>query len=366
MLRALVLALALGLGGPWAGQAAARPFTADDLVRMDRLTEAQASRDGRLLAYNVRSLGERDRVFNALWISSVVEGGRPPRQVVANVLGSTQPQWSPDGRFVYYLAQSAGVRQVWRAPADGSRPPVQITRLPIGISWFRLSPTGVTLVVSVDVFPDCPTLECTYDRLVAQVGRSANMVYRDVGVRFYDEWEDDRRHGLFAVSAAGGPAVALTRGLKSDAPDKPYGDRNGFTISPDNTWVVFAAADSGVSNSESPAQDLYRVRLDGSAPPEKLAWAEGGSAYAPTFSPDGKRLAYLHDRVAKSDGMVASIKVRAFEGGPAPRTLGAGVDRSPQRIGWSRDGAQRLRHRRGRGPAAPASPTTWRAAGRGH
>jgi len=336
--RLVLAACALAIAAP----AAARPFTADDLVAIDRLTSATLSPDGRTLAYATRTYeGPPNRTAGAVWIVDVSRPGAKPRSLVPKGAGIGGLQWSKDGASVYHLATRDGLRQVWRTSvADGTSVP--ITQVPVDISTFRLSEDEKTLVVSADVFPDCPDLACTRRRLDARKGASANITYRDLGVRFNDVWEDDLRNGLYALRLEGaGPATdgaPLTRGHMADVPSKPSGNESAYAISPDGRTVIFSARLSGLSASATPAQHLFSVPLQASATPQRLDVEDAaGSAAQPAFSPDGRSLAYVHQPVALSDGGAANVVVRDLATGRV-RRLGTDLDRAPQDISWSADG----------------------------
>ncbi|PZQ57265.1 MAG: hypothetical protein DI570_20105, partial [Phenylobacterium zucineum] len=332
-LVALAAAAWLGVGASPV-HAQPRPFTPELLVDLDRVSSPRLSPDGRTLAYVVRKAGPAGATTSIL----LTDPARPdaPHRRLAE--GASEPAWSRDGAAIYFLSRRGGSQQVWRAPvAGGEAQPM--TRLPVDVGGFRLSRDGQTLVLFADVFPDCPDLACTRARLDAQKGRSANMLYREVGVRFYDVWEDGLRHGLFAVRLGGQPAtdaVALTRDWIADAPAKPGGGVSAFDITPDGAGVVFASRTSGSSASATAAQMLYRAPIDGSGPPVRVDPAASGADTTPVFSPDGRSLAFLHQDKALSDGGRAWIVVRDAKG--AERRLGQELDRSPQDIAWAPDG----------------------------
>lgn len=66
-----------------------------------------------------------------------------------------EPQWSPDGRYVYFLKQVDGTSQIWRALATGHNS-VPVTRTGHNIDDFASSSDGRSLTYSTTV-PD-PTV----------------------------------------------------------------------------------------------------------------------------------------------------------------------------------------------------------------
>ncbi len=82
-------------------------------------------------------------------------------------------------------------------------------------------------------------------------------------------------------------------------------------LSPDGRWVVFTLTRYSIEKNKGNG-DLWLVPSDGSAAPRRLTWNEGADG-SPTWSPDGKRLAFVSKR---GDGP-AQLYVLPLEGGEA-------------------------------------------------
>jgi dipeptidyl aminopeptidase/acylaminoacyl peptidase len=292
-----------GAGAP-ATPAARHPFSATDMQEMLRITEPQVSPRGDLVAFVVRTSDfAANRGKLDLWLAAVDGSGARP--LTTGGSGAGNPRWSPDGRSLYFLSNRSGGGQIWRyspVPALGAAgavaEPVQVTHLPVEITSFILSPDGTLAAVAADVFPDCPTLACTHDRLEAQQKSKVQArLYPDGGgfVRHWDVWEDGTRSHLFVLALAGDAArepVELMRGMIADAPSKPFGGTEEYVFTPDGKSVVFTARDAGRQEPWSTNFDLYQVPVDGSRPPRDLTAANPAWDTYPAFSPDGRTLAY--------------------------------------------------------------------------
>jgi dipeptidyl aminopeptidase/acylaminoacyl peptidase len=230
--------------------------------------------------------------------------------------------------------------QVWRTTPEGVTA-TQVTRLPLDVGAFRLSPDGKKIVVGLAVYPDCATLQCTTDRN-ARPKTPTGQVYDKLFVRHWDQWADGTRNHLFALDlgadgAAAGAAVEITPGLDADVPTKPFGDDADFVITPDNAAVVFSARIAGTSEPWSTNFDLFRAPLDGSAKPENLTADNKAWDAQPAYSPDGSKLAW---RAMKRPGFEADrygVMIRDLKTG-ATRELAPQWDRSVDSIQWSPDG----------------------------
>ena len=333
------LALVLAIGGV----AQARPFTAKDLAMLDRVSAPQISSDGRFVAYNVRSTDwEANHGVNALWVLERGAIGAAPRLVRDQEKGGTSPQWSADGRWLYFLSSRSGSTQVWRAPAGRSEAE-QVTNLPLDIALFRLTRDGRGLVAAINVHSDCDTLACSKakDDAKAKV-KATGTVYDGATPRFWDAYLDGRYLNLFAVKigadAPPSDGVALTRGYQADIVSRPEGDLSSFVITPDGAAVIFAARPSGSAQGLGDPSSLYIVPMDAGAAPKRLDPAATTSDGVLAISPDGARLAYLSQTGSTFTAPRARVMIRDLKSGAA-RELTSGFDRSPDDLVWSPDGA---------------------------
>ena len=123
------------------------PLTADDLVRMDRISDPQVSPDGRSVVYVLRSTDlEADGGKTDLWTVPADGDGTPRRRTSAEG-GDWHPRFSPDGKSVHFLSTRSGDPQVWRLPLSGGEA-LPVTNLPLGVSGFTVTPDGGHLLAA--------------------------------------------------------------------------------------------------------------------------------------------------------------------------------------------------------------------------
>ena len=317
------------------------PFTAQDLVSLNRVGEPALSPDGKTVVFTLR---ETDLAANRgrtdLWALDLATKAAQPRRLTSHPDNDGSGQWSADGRFVYFLSSRSGSNQVWRLSSTGGEAE-QVTRLPLEVGSFKLAPNGAKLAVSMDVFADCAELRCTVDRLAEKAASKAvGMVHDRIFIRHWDTWNDGRISQLFVLTLDGGQVkgepLSLSGALDADVPSKPFGDASEFTFAPDSSRVVFSARLKGKTEPNSTNFDLYEVSVDGGEPrnltAENLAWDA-----QPVFSPDGTQLAW---RAMERPGFEADrfhIVIADLKSGER-RALTQSWDRSVDEIEFSRDG----------------------------
>ena len=325
-----LLALALA-----AAPAAPHAFTVHDLVAMQRLSDPQPSPDGKQIAFVLRTTDlEANKGRTDLWM--VGADGAGLRQLTFTPEGESSPRWAPDGKSIFFLSTRGGASAVWRLPLDGGEAR-KVSASPLDVNAFVLSPDGTKLAMAVDVFPDCPTLECSQKRLDEKDKRKATgQLFTRLYVRHWDQVNDGRRSHLFVASADGGAAVDVMKGMDADAPTKPWGEVDEIAWTPDGKALVFTAKDDGASEAWSTNYDLFLTLADGSAAPKRLTTPNKAWDTSPAFAPDGKALAYraMSKPVYEADRF--RVMLRKPDGGE--REVAPDWDRSPSSLLWSRDG----------------------------
>jgi dipeptidyl aminopeptidase/acylaminoacyl peptidase len=320
------------------------PFNAVDMQSMVRVIEQHPSPQGDRVAYVLRTSDiAANRAHIDIWLVSA--DGAHETKITSDGL-SSDPQWSPDGRTLYYLTAASGRSELWRMHLNKANPPwtaERVLALPLSISNPMISPDGTHVLFSLEVFPDCATLACT-QQFLAQ--RAANPVkarlYPDgVGfVRHWDAWFDGLRNHLFIArldAPAGSEPADLTKGMNADVPSKPFGSSEEFTFSPDGKTVVFAARQGGREETRSTNFDLYSVLADGSQPPRNLTSANPAEDTLPRFSPDGRTLVYAAMRRPGFESDRLHIMARDLASG-SERELAAAWDHSAGPLSFTPDG----------------------------
>ncbi len=346
MLRMLGLTLILGVaaGAAAAGAADTHPFSVNDMLAMDRISDARVSPDGTVVAFTVRTTDmEANRGRLDIYLAAV--DGSWTRRMTTDPANDGQPRWSSDGTGLYFVSSRSGSPQVWRLPMDGGEA-VQVTDMPLGVDALEVSPAGGALVFSMAVIPGKTPAETKEILAAREAAPSTGMVYDRLFVRHWDTWGDGTRNHLFVYRPGDGSVVDLMRDMDADCPTKPFGGSEDYTIAPDGDTVVFSAKDAGREEAWSTNYDLFVVPTDGSQGPRAITTNPAWDAQ-PALSPDGSTLAYLAMRRAGFEADRFDVVLRDVASG-RERTFvlranaAANGDRSPGSIAWSGDGSALL------------------------
>ncbi|MEJ2085069.1 MAG: S9 family peptidase [Acidobacteriota bacterium] len=333
------LGLVVSLTTLWSavGVAETKPFTAQDLVEMERISDPAVSPDGDRLVFVRRSTDlTANRAQTDLWL--VATDGSGLRQLTSHEANDSNPRWAADGSKVYFLSSRSGSSQVWKIASDGGEAS-RVTDLPFDVGNLVLSSAAGPIAVTIDVFVDCPDLQCSRKRFEELENRQiSGRLYEQLFVRHWDTWKDGTRSHLFVVPSEGdGEPIDVTRGRDADVPSKPFGGTDEIAFTPDGEGIVFTMRDVGATEPWSTDFDLYYAPVDGSREPDCLtednqAWDTG-----PIFSPDGKTLAYRAMQVPGYESDRFRIMLREWPEG-STRNLPEDWDLSPSTLLFSPDG----------------------------
>lgn len=299
----------------------------DDLYRIHAVSEARISPDGEWIAYTVTTPDrEQDEEVSDLWMTNWE--GDVSLQLTRTPQSEYHPRWSPDGKQLAFLSDRGNPGegdQVWLLDMRGGEAR-QITQRAEGVSGFAWSPDGKRMVLVGEAAkqkgPDDKPQPIVVNRLYFKEDVTGYL--------------GDSRYHLFLLDLADNSIEALT--------DGDY-DELQPSWSPDGKQVAFVSK-RGEDADRHDNWDLYAIDAAPGSTPRQLTRNPGADGDAdggwgsgpPAWSPDGKRIAYLHGG-AEEDVWYGLLQVGTIgiDGGGESLPTEA-LDRNTLSPRWSRDG----------------------------
>lgn len=262
-----------------------RSFSVNDLLKVKRVADPQAWRDGRKggIAYTVGTVDlSANKVINQIYLAP---WGGQLRQLTNGSSSSSSPRWSPDGSRIAFVTGG----QIWTMKPDGSDKS-QITRISTGAGQPVWSRDGSWIAFSSDVYPECTTDECNKaeDEKADNSKVKAHVTERLL-FKHWVEWRDRKRTHVFVVSSKGGTARDVTPG---DFDSPPYGAATGvdYTFTPDGSGIVYLRNPDKVE-ATSTNSDIYIQSLNGGEA-KNITKSMKGYDVSPIYTPDGKYMLF--------------------------------------------------------------------------
>ncbi|HYC35455.1 MAG TPA: S9 family peptidase [Usitatibacter sp.] len=283
----------------------AKRITVEDLWKLDRPAQPTLSPDGAQACVSVSSYDmEENKSRASLWLLSAF-GGEPRRLTSAGEKDG-EPKWSPDGRWIAFVAKRAASDgrkeddepQVYVIAPDGgeARRVTEIATGAFGIKWF---PDSRRIAFLSWVWPDVKGFDKLARRHKAHKEDKVKAhVVEHSAYRFWDHWLTDGRvlHVLSVELESGKMRDHFAGSRYEIVKADPSAD--SYDISPDGREIAFAhdvEEDKRFDHDhELVALDLGRKRFRTVSRNPKL------NHESPRYSPDGRWLACLVQDQRKS------------------------------------------------------------------
>ena len=303
-----------------------RGITPEDYFAFESISDPHISPDGKLVAYVVTTVDQKqNRRNSSIWMASI-DGSRAPWRFTTSPQNSNSPRWSPDGQSLAFISSRPGADgsgatesrpQLWLLSMSGGEAR-RVTNLKNGASNFQWSPDGTRLA--------CLSRTGPSDNRADSKDKSDVRHYSHISYKFNDTgWFDDKRSHIWIVDVKTGTARQITSGDDWNDTDPQW--------SPDGTRIAFVSNRTGKEYDENRNTDVWVIGSDGSQITKISDHEEGDNS--PRWSPDGKTIAYV-GRVREEEH--PKIWLASSTGG-SPSVLAArNLDLIPSDLDWAEAG----------------------------
>ena len=274
------------------------------------------SPDGKLVAYTQsRAVVEAEKSEVNTQIFLAAADGSHRAQLTRGDKSATDPEFSPDGRYVYFSSERGGHPNLWRIPVDGGEAEM-LTDWKGEIGAFHVSPDGKWIAFAgMEARPA--------DEQAAKEKRDFRVVD-----------ENPRNHGLWIVAAEPDSHGKRVPRRLTSTPDHA----TEFDWSPDGAAIASSHTPTPAVN-DWPKSDISEVTVSTGA--VRPIAATGAAEHSPLYSPDGKYLAYLRSTDPARWAGIDRIVLLARQSGET-REMPPTFDEQPVLLGWAADSSRLL------------------------
>lgn len=289
------------------------PFSIEALYRLAGVGQPQWSPQGTHVLFSITRHDLAAGSSNAeLWLADPVAG--TTRQLTHHDGFDGDPTWAPDGKsFVFVSARGSEGPQLWRMSIDGGEPE-RLTSLSTGVAEPQHAPDGRFIAFVSRVYPEHGADDAKNRAELEAASKSPIRAHvaDELLYRHWTEWDDGRRDHVLVLELDTGTIVDATPG-EHDSPAFRQGEP-GFAWSPDGKELcVSSIREPGSTPAWSTNKDLWVVDPGGQRKARVLTKANPGYDGHPSYSPDGRFIAYRRQARAgyESDEFELALYERA-------------------------------------------------------
>jgi dipeptidyl aminopeptidase/acylaminoacyl peptidase len=295
-----------------------RTLVPDDLYRVQELSDPQVSPDGGWVAYVVTTNErEPDEARSAIWMVSW--DGRERLALTAAADGTGKPRWSPDGRYLAFMATPAGsdkaqIMLLDRRGGDARA----LTSVAGDIGEYAWSPDGKRLAFTMKQ---------------SDAGSPPKPIVIDA--RHFKQDEDGylasehaRHLYLFDIEGKRSEQLTTDPGFNEDLP----------TWSPDGRRIALIRTHEQGADQDG-REDIAVVEPAAGAAPRTIVRTFAPNTQKLAWSPDGTLIAYLQGLEPKFNAYMQDRLAVVPAGGGASRPLTDKLDRAVMSFAFAADSA---------------------------
>ncbi len=287
---------------------------AEDICRIKNLGNIALSPDEKKIAYTCETVSDdKKKYYSCIYVYDLESGEN--RQYTFGEINDRGLAWSPNGKYLAFVSTRDKKTAIYVMPSTGGgeRKVLEKDGSFSNLVW---TPDSKDIVYQFR-YNDSHEEKDEKKKKEAPVYRHiTRLYYREDGTGFLPK---DRWH-IWKVNVKSSKDYQLTKGDK-------YDDMQP-NVSPNGKSIVFVSNHSKDPDLDSLRLDLFIIPIDGGK--QKKVPTPAGPALSPSFSPDGKKIAYLGHTNPDDEWGVTNFHVWTVgtDGKPAAKDLVHKFDRS--------------------------------------
>jgi dipeptidyl aminopeptidase/acylaminoacyl peptidase len=314
-----LLLVFLFVGQTFAQTITKRTLKPSDVYRLQNLSDAHISPDGNWVAYTLSTVDSIKNKRNSdIWMVSW--DGKESIQLTHTLESESQPNWSPDGKFLSFMSSRNGLKgsQIWIMDRRGGEAK-QLTDLKKGdLDEYEWSPDGTKIALVIKTEPDTAKVKTPKPIVIDRYHFKQDI----------EGYLTRKPTHLYLYDVATKKMDTLTKGIYDETNPK---------WSPDGSQIAFLSNRTN-DPDRNENSDIWLIDAKTNATMKQLTtWT--GSDSSPQWSPDGKQIAYL--RSTSSDNYLMydqSVLCVVSKDGGEPKVLSKSLDRPVSNPRWTKNG----------------------------
>ena len=284
----------------------------EDIYRLQLITAAVMSPDEKRIAYTIETVSDdRKKYFSRIFIADIKSG--ESRQFTFGAIYDREIKWSPDGKSLAFVSTRDKKTGIYIISTEGGaeRKILEEDGSFANLAW---TPDGRQLVYCFRYNDSHREKDDKKKREAPLYRHITRLYYRLDGAGFLPQ---DKFH-IWKLDIDSKKPVQLTRGKYDDLCP---------AVSPDGKSIVFISNRSINPDVNELLYDLFIIPVRGGR--QKKIPTPPGPVFVPSFSPDGKKIAYIgHDNPDDPWGVTNwHVWVVGVGGRPKARSLTPKFDR---------------------------------------
>ncbi|EJI87115.1 peptidase [Alishewanella aestuarii B11] len=306
-------------------------LSVERMWQLERIGSPVASADGKFIVAPVTRFDVKaDQGHTRLWLFDDKGQQRP---LTVDGMRASEATFSPDGKTLAFISQrnkdEAG--QIYLLPLTTPGEAQRLTEVPTGV--YGIKWVGEHLYFISRVWPGKNWEEMAAELKANKDKKVSAWQWNALPYSHFDHWIDENRQAhVFRIPAKGGAVEPVTQKFGRELPRSSQ-SASSYDVHPQERFIAFNA--NGSDNTVDPKIDIFLAAI-GSDKAENITPDNQAPDSNPSFSPDGKSLAFSRQKIQGFYGDTARLMIYDLAA-KTTRELTGNWDRSVSNFVWSND-----------------------------